>query len=97
MISNCANLYQIILNEYTNRFNSNNNTEDSQNNNGGTHIEAIPMENIPNGEYHGNKLTFNANNGIIELWINKFVYKNQFENKYDNKKEEETRKRRSIY
>ena len=27
--------------------------EDSQNNKGGTHIETIPMENIPNGEYHG--------------------------------------------
>lgn len=88
LISNCANLYQIILNEYTNRFNSNNNTEDSQNNNGGTHIEAIPMENIPNGEYHGNKLTFNANNGIIELWINNnsFIKIPNLKNKYDNKK-----------
>lgn len=88
LISNCANLYQIILNEYTNRFNSNNNTEDSQNNKGGTHIEAIPMENIPNGEYHGNKLTFNANNGIIELWINNnsFMKIPNLKNKYDNKK-----------
>ena len=88
LISNCANLYQIILNEYTNRFNSNNNTEDSQNNKGGTHIEAIPMENIPNGEYHGNKLTFNANNGIIELWINNnsFIKIPNLKNKYDNKK-----------
>lgn len=88
LISNCANLYQIILNEYTNRFNSNNNTEESKNNNGGIHIEAIPMENIPNGEYHGNKLTFNANNGIIELWINNnsFMKIPNLKNKYDNKK-----------
>ena len=99
LISNCANLYQIILNEYTNRFNSNNNTEESKNNNGGIHIEAIPMENIPNGEYHGNKLTFNANNGIIELWINNnsFMKIPNLKNKYDNKKGGETRKRRSIY
>lgn len=86
LISNCTNLYQIILNEYTQKFKHNN--EESKNNSYRSHIVAIPMENIPNGEYHGNKLIFNGNSRIIELWINNdsFMKIPNLKNKYDNNK-----------